>query len=235
MAKDHKYHFSRLEADTALSVKDSLGIARRVLETQKSLSEDSSIDDGFVVLMKSWVGMKIMHFSVTAAAFEGRTRVSTELLQYSTSQSTVYFVPIGPKTIEGYSIYRSYMRALGEALTAADPSTLFAVIEMGAGGGLFDASAAQPAPALPATPAQPAAPAQPVSPTAPEPEPHLTVSPGEAARLVVDALTTPQQLSDIAALYPALHPYVRAHPNCYPALIQWLDSVSHESSESSRT
>jgi len=45
-----------------------------------------------------------------------------------------------------------------------------------------------------------------------------------ATKAVVDPSTSAADLAQIAQLQPSLRPQVAAHPNAYPALLQWLDA-----------
>lgn len=130
MAKEHKYHRSHIEIDTALSQDRALELVRQALATRKGLVLDEQDGKRIVVVLKNAFGFPLLHFDVTATQSGSCTRLTTSLLDYKTSQMTyLYFIPMGPKTIEGYGEYRRFMNALQEVFAAADPSARSAVIE----------------------------------------------------------------------------------------------------------
>ena len=130
MAKEHKFHNSRVEVDTALSVEKSLDIVRRALATRSNLEIVGQSADSLTVKRKGMLGDQIMLFSVNAASNGTRTTVVTNLDEYKTEQMKyMYLIPMGPRTIVGYGDYRRVMRLLQETFQASDPTARCAVIE----------------------------------------------------------------------------------------------------------
>lgn len=129
MAKEHKYHRSRIEIDTALPVARLLDLARQTGESQRSVTVLGADAESVAFVFRNVFGVKLLTFAVHAREASGRTHGTTELLSYQTSQSTVFFIPVGPKLIEGYGEYRRYVSALKQVVEAADPSARCTVIE----------------------------------------------------------------------------------------------------------
>ena len=129
MGKPHKYHRSRLEIDTSLSGDRVLELARQVVEAQSNVHLAGAVDDAMLATVKSWTATSLLQFKVAVRAGGERTHVATEILSYRTSQPTYMFIPVGPKSMQGYGIYRSYMQALQQVVRAADPSARCAVTE----------------------------------------------------------------------------------------------------------
>lgn len=120
MAREHKYHHSRLTIDTALPPEEALQLAHQTIETQRSVRLTGRVEGQILAHVKDLLGGKLLQFTVSAAPGASRTAVITEIVSYQTSQDTVLFIPIGPKLMDGYSAYRNYMRALQQVVTAAD-------------------------------------------------------------------------------------------------------------------
>ena len=129
MAKEHKYHHSRIEIDTSLPVERALNLATQTVETQRGVRLVDAGGEAVSAAITNLLGGRLVHFTVKARQSGGMTRISTELVQYRTSQQTVFFIPVGPKSIEGYSVYRGYMRALQQVVQAADPSARCTITE----------------------------------------------------------------------------------------------------------
>jgi hypothetical protein len=129
MAKAHKYYRSRLEMDTSLSVDRVMDLARQTVEAQSHLKLTTTTDDTLIATIASWAGVKLLQFRVTARPAAGGTRVDTAILDYRTSQMTYFFIPVGPKSMEGYGLYRDYMRALEQVVVAADPAARAVITE----------------------------------------------------------------------------------------------------------
>lgn len=130
MAKEHKYHRSRIEIDTSLPPARVLELAKQTIEAQRNVQLIAEDESQLLAVVKSIVGMKILHFTVTARAEGERTTVHTTIERYTTSQQTVLvFIPVGPKSMEGYSAYRTYMNSLQQVITAADPSARCTITE----------------------------------------------------------------------------------------------------------
>lgn len=236
MAKEHKYHHSRIEIDTALTPEQALDYARQVAETVKAARYRGDYEGGVALEIKSVFGLSLIDYSVEAKTHGKRTHVVSTLDGYRTSQSTFMFVPVSPKTIEGYGEYKRYLRTLASVIAAADPTAIHVMVEQGAGGGIFDpalARASSPAGAAasaphsgPHTPATPV-PASPVS-TAPAPveqppgeEPPVTTpsaslphwTPEQATALVLDPGTSPDVLAAVVAEHPQLKFFADKHPS----------------------
>lgn len=129
MAKPHKYYRSRIEIDTSLPGDRALDLARQAIETQAKVHLTSSAEGRLTAAIKSWAGLSLITFTVSEHSVEGRTKVATAIVDYRTSQMTWAFIPIGPKSMEGYGIYRSYLRALQQVIEAADPSARCIITE----------------------------------------------------------------------------------------------------------
>lgn len=164
MAKQHKLANARIEIDSGLPPERVLEVARHATGTQKSLKIVGEGEGGIRVALSGLLGGALMNFVVTAEPEGARTRVVSAIEEYRTSQTTVYFIPVGPKSMEGIGIYRRFMTTFGQAMQAADPSARIQMIEredrapaVSAPGVAYDAAAAPgPARTAPAVPMPPA-------------------------------------------------------------------------------
>ncbi|GAA2183685.1 hypothetical protein GCM10009785_28330 [Brooklawnia cerclae] len=129
MAKKHKYHNAGLTLSSALTPAQLLTIAKQVAGTLKPLVLDAETPSSLRFLVKNWARVTFMSFGVDVASEGARTALTTTIAEYQTSQATVFFIPIGPKEMLGYGEYRSYMRALADAVVAADPGATFVITE----------------------------------------------------------------------------------------------------------
>ncbi|MDQ4213449.1 FHA domain-containing protein [Microbacterium capsulatum] len=129
MGKPHKLAKARIEIDSDLSIDRTIEIARHAVGTQRSLRIIGEGASGIRVALTGLLGGALMHFVVSAEDADGRTRVVSAIEQYRTSQTTVYFIPVGPKSMEGIGIYRRFMTTFGQAMQAADPSARIRMVE----------------------------------------------------------------------------------------------------------
>lgn len=212
MAKQHKLANARIEIDSGLPPERVLEVARHATGTQKSLKIVGEGEGGIRVALSGLLGGALMNFVVTAEPEGARTRVVSAIEEYRTSQTTVYFIPVGPKSMEGIGIYRRFMTTFGQAMQAADPSARIQMIEredrapaVSAPGVAYDAAAAQAAAAPASAAPAPAVPA-PAVPAPAVPAPAVPAAPYGGGTPVWAGAT-----SDAAAAVPAA-PEVRVAP-----------------------
>lgn len=130
MAKQHKYHNSRIEALTTLPVDTVLNLVAQVAERQRTIRMVGRDGTSARLNVKNLMGGTIIEFVVATSSDGYRTRVTCRMENYSTSRMTYFYViPISPRYIDGYGEYRRFMRSLQEAITAADPSSRSSIIE----------------------------------------------------------------------------------------------------------
>ena len=128
MAKQHKYHNSRIEALTTLPVDTVLNLVAQVAERQRTIRMVGRDGTSARLNVKNLMGGTIIEFVVATSSDGYRTRVTCRMENYSTS-TCFYVIPIPPRFIDGYGEYRRFMRSLQEAITAADPSSRSSIIE----------------------------------------------------------------------------------------------------------
>ncbi|MGN8025471.1 FHA domain-containing protein [Microbacterium sp. 22242] len=226
MAKQHKLANARIEIDTALSIGRVIEVAVHAVGTQRSLRVIGESENGIRVALNGLLGGALMHFTVTADIVDGRTHAVSEIEQYRTSQTTVYFIPVGPKSMEGIGIYRRFMATFGQAMQAADPSAKIRMIEredrapaVSAVAGESSSSSATAVPAVPAVvevPAAPASAAVPALPAAPAvPEPVAPMPPAESAAASLNTAVAYPDPAPPADLAPSDAP--PAAPKAYPS------------------
>lgn len=180
MAKPHKLANARIEVDTALPVQRAIDVARQAVGTQRALKITGEADGVLrVQVNQGIISAPVMTFFVKAEADGTRTRVVSAIDEYRTSQTTVYFVPVTSKSMEGMGVYRRFMVSFGQAMQAADPSAHVQMIErdLPAGAAPTAPRTAAPAQAAPPVPLPAAAPeAVPLPVAAPSAEPTATAA-----------------------------------------------------------
>ncbi|WP_305780306.1 hypothetical protein [Nocardia nova] len=134
MAKRHKYADANLAVDSGLS-------SQRIAELSKYVSEN--IKSGVTGVRFEGAGPGRTNFSVRgwgnhveyltfhvriSDAPHGAT-VRTRIDSYKTTQQTYMMIPISPKSMSGYSLYKRFMFALADAIRAEDPAATIAVTE----------------------------------------------------------------------------------------------------------
>ncbi len=130
MAKPHKYDKSRIEIDTALSQEKLAEVIGGVIDVHKPLHLEGEEDGVILATVKSFVGLVLISFAIAMTSEEGRTRAVSEMLDYSMSQETLfYLIPVSPRTINGYGDYRRFMKALKSVVEEADPTAKCVIIE----------------------------------------------------------------------------------------------------------
>lgn len=143
MAAKHKFQNSHIVIDSALPPAHLLEISERVAagltHTKGRMNGKRFFQFGWNLAGRSAESFKYqigntktaqLSFTVNAQPAGGRTRASTEIVFFRTSQDALMgVIPTGPKKLVSYPSYRSYMVELGRAVEAADPSCAVQIIE----------------------------------------------------------------------------------------------------------
>lgn len=192
MAKRHKLAGNGIVLTSSLPLDDLQRICALVVgETKGDLLNGSynmvlieQRSDAMFYEMRNWVKLShmsfVFRFSPTA---DGRTRVHTEILDYFTSQTTLYyFIPISPKKMVAHHSYSQLVNKLANTIRQADPAApiniaLGPYVELDADvrqplGGTAAGGAVAAAPAIPPVPPAPPAAVEPrpvAQPTVPSP------------------------------------------------------------------
>ncbi|WP_405494492.1 hypothetical protein [Nocardia sp. NBC_00511] len=134
MSKRHKYAGSHLAISTGLP-------ASRIAELSKYVGEE--IKSGVTAIRFEGAGVGRTDFSVrgwgnhveyltfhvvisdAAHGATGRTVIDS----YKTTQQTYMMIPISPKTMNGYGLYKRFMTKLADAIRAEDPRADVAITE----------------------------------------------------------------------------------------------------------
>ena len=205
MGKPHKLANARIEIDTALPPARAIDVARQAVGTQRALKITGEGEGVLrVQVNQGLISAPVMTFTVSATSNGGRTSVVSAIDEYRTSQTTVYFVPVTSKSMEGIGVYRRFMVSFGQAMQASDPSAQIQMIERDLPGGSAPApvggSAPVPLPAVPLpavvpepVPQPPAAPvAEPVVPVAAAPAAAAAAAAPASAPAAVPSASVPQ-------------------------------------------
>ncbi len=135
MAKNHKYHQARVEAESQLEPSLLIDIAKHVAFAmqKQGISVQGEGDHTLHLVVKNVFRVTQLEFYVNVEPRGFRTHIETDIVRYLTNQVKVLaFIPLGPKEMLGYKQYRNYMQSLANAVIAADPSAQTALIEVAA-------------------------------------------------------------------------------------------------------
>ncbi len=201
--KPHKYVNNGVALNTALSIADLKAIcAQAAVESTGDLwngtnkvieSESGETWILYVVqgLLRSW--SRFMTFTVSMSSEGGRSTLKTDIVTYSTTQTTVMFIPVTPKKMVVRHVYLQFINKVANTVRQADPSARIAlnegewmpdpVVPVAASG----IATTPPAPSIPeATPVDsPAAP----PPPPPPPGPFASTEPSMVAPDAADERT----------------------------------------------
>lgn len=168
----HKFAWNGVDIDTALSARDLGEIcAKSALESTGDLwngkQRIEKIEDGdswtlFVVKNALLAWQKFMTFSVDVTPGDGRTKLSTTIHTYTTTQQTVLaFIPVSPKKMVAHHTYMQFVHKVANTVQAADASARITIREGLEIPGATLAPAAAPHPAQVTAPTTPLATALP--------------------------------------------------------------------------
>ncbi len=121
---------------------------------------------------------KLLNFTITYGEADGRSTLETEILNYVTTQTTVYGIPAGAKKMVAHHTYMQFVHKVANTVREADATATIRVAEGVVG---VAEPAVAPQPGLAATPkpptlAQTAPPPPPPTESAPPPPPPTTES-----------------------------------------------------------
>lgn len=222
MAKrPHKFAWNGVDIDTVLSARDLAAIcAQAAIESTGDLwngkQKIDKVEDGdgwtLYVIKNSILGwQKPMSFSVDISADDGRTKLTTTIHTYTTTQQTVLaFIPVSPKKMVAHHTYMQFAHKVANTVRAADPAARIRIREGVEGASSFSAPAPAPAPAparvstvapasLPAASTTPTPPTELLPPPPPPPaatEPPPPPAPSPAAPLAPPVHGTTSAVAD---------------------------------------
>lgn len=136
----HKFAWNGVDIDTVLSTIDLAAIcSQAAMESTGDLwngkQRIEKIEDGdgwtlFVVKNAILAWQKFMTFSVDITPLEGRTKLSTTIHTYTTTQQTVLaFIPVSPKKMVAHHTYMQFVHKVANTVRAADASARIAIRE----------------------------------------------------------------------------------------------------------
>ncbi|WP_433599407.1 hypothetical protein ACQPXH_27700 [Nocardia sp. CA-135953] len=135
MPRRHKYADSHFAISTLLSADRFAEITKQVGDTTRMLGVGSVRFEGAergrtnfsVRSLSGFYELITFHIAIADTAYgsSGRSCIDT----YKTTQQTYMFIPLSPKTMNGYSIYRKFMNAVAEAIRAEDPRAQVTISE----------------------------------------------------------------------------------------------------------
>ncbi|MCU1578469.1 MAG: hypothetical protein JWP19_673 [Rhodoglobus sp.] len=137
--KPHKYVNNGVALDTVLSIADLKSIcAQAAVESTGDLWNgtnkivESESGDTWILYvvqgsLRSWA--KFMTFTVTMSTEGGRSTLKTDIVTYSTTQTTVMFIPVSPKKMVVRHVYLQFINKVANTVRQADASARVAINE----------------------------------------------------------------------------------------------------------
>ncbi|WP_433522809.1 hypothetical protein ACQPZ2_37925 [Nocardia pseudovaccinii] len=135
MPRRHKYAESHFAITTLLSADRFAEITKQIGDTTRMLGVGSVRFEGAergrtnfsVRSLSGFYELITFHVVIddTAYGSSGRSCIDT----YKTTQQTYMFIPLSPKTMNGYSVYRKFMNAVAAAIRAEDPRAKVTISE----------------------------------------------------------------------------------------------------------
>jgi hypothetical protein len=140
MAKKHKHSNNGVALDTALSVADLRAVcAQAAVEStgdlwngsHKVVEAEQGDSWSLYVVKGSLTGWnKFMTFMVNFNSVGGRSTLQTEIISYSTTQTTLmYFIPVSPKKMVARHTYLQFVNKVANTVKLADQSARIALSE----------------------------------------------------------------------------------------------------------
>jgi len=137
--KPHRFAANGVELETALSQDDLRAICALAatestgdLWNGKHKIVETGSGDGWIAYLTkdALIGWsKLMTFTVVMTTSEGRTTLETEIQTYVTTQTTLYYVPVGPKKMVARHSYLQFVHKLANTVREADASARVSITE----------------------------------------------------------------------------------------------------------
>ncbi|QLY28181.1 hypothetical protein H0264_22605 [Nocardia huaxiensis] len=138
MSRTHKYADSHFSITTRLSADRFAEITKTVGDNTKTIGVGAVRFEGAdrgrtnfsVRSMAGFYELITFHVAITdtPTGANGRSCIDT----YKTTQQSYMFIPLSPKTMNGYSVYRKFMNEVRAAILAEDPQAQVVIAERGA-------------------------------------------------------------------------------------------------------
>lgn len=137
MSRPHKYADSHIRVDTQVTGDRFAEITKFVGDNTKIFGVAGVRFEGAepgqtnfsVRSMAGFYELITFHVAITDTLL-GSTGQSC-IDSYKTTQQKYLFVPISPRTMNGYSVYRKFMNSLAEAIIAEDTHARISISEQG--------------------------------------------------------------------------------------------------------
>ncbi len=125
MARPHKKAGAAMSVQTKLAGNQLQTICHDAAEASKKVGSKVSVTgqtpDRMTFAVSSTLGGTQNSFAVNILDRGDMRGMSSEILQYRTSQQSVMFVPVTPKSLQGLSLYMSFLERVVAAVKQADP------------------------------------------------------------------------------------------------------------------
>ncbi|MEU8897059.1 hypothetical protein [Nocardia sp. NPDC048505] len=135
MSRRHKYADSHISVATHLPADRFAQITKSVGDTAKTVGVGAVRFEGAergrtnfsIRAMGGFYELMTFHVAIDDAGggSSGRSHIDT----YKTTQQSYMFIPLSPKTMNGYSVYRKFMHEVRAAILREDPRARVTISE----------------------------------------------------------------------------------------------------------
>ncbi|TSE00805.1 hypothetical protein FOS14_07310 [Skermania sp. ID1734] len=134
MAKLQKFHASHINIQTRLP-------GERLAQLSKAVGDDlgnkvinvrfEGAQPGCTLFsVRGWGDMaEYLTFQMQIADSRYGSTGKSYIERYKTSQQTYFFIPVSPREMRGYGMYKAFIVRLGHAVRAEDPEAHVVIIE----------------------------------------------------------------------------------------------------------
>lgn len=137
MASVAKHSQSYITVESTLQGTDLLSLSRSIVGTKPRglrggldrLVLDVETENGQAFSIVSPRGRKWLNFDVAMTSAAGKSTLRTDIKDFGWTQETFFFIPVGPKQVGGYYMYRYFMDELTSRVRAKDASAEIRIVE----------------------------------------------------------------------------------------------------------
>ncbi|NMM83977.1 hypothetical protein B2J88_06330 [Rhodococcus sp. SRB_17] len=132
MVATHKLSNSHITVSGRLSADRLAELAHYVAENAGSTAKirfEGSQAGTISYSIRSWVGASMMTFDVHITNQGDCSSAKSKIDMFKTTQQTMFFIPVTPKQLLGYSMYKRFMEGLALAVRAEDPNADVQIIQ----------------------------------------------------------------------------------------------------------
>lgn len=123
MAAKHKKSNATVEIESTLSADAVAALCQQLAPSVQGVRLEGATPGRVHFSIRGLGGFsELMTFRVDISDTPGGSRATTRIESFKTTQETIMFIPVTPKSLVGYRSYRNFAVKLGEEVQRDDPS-----------------------------------------------------------------------------------------------------------------